>query len=64
MDQYLDVNELSDRWKIKTGTIYSWISRKKIPYEKFNGLVRFNEAVVERWHKEAEDERKRRNYDQ
>ncbi len=62
MDQYLNANDLSKRLSVSRGTVYSWVSRKKIPFEKFNGLVRFNEADIQHWHEQQEQERRRRNF--
>jgi excisionase family DNA binding protein len=62
MDQYLNPKELAANLSVKRGTIYSWISRKKIPFVKINGLSRFSEKEIEAWLEEKNKERKRKNF--
>ena len=49
--RYLAINELAEYLRVKTGTIYSWVSQKKIPYKKFGRLVRFDTKEIEEWTK-------------
>lgn len=63
MEQYLNPKQLSQKLSVPTGTLYSWISRKKIPYVKIEGVVRFKEKEIENWIQEKERERKRKNFE-
>jgi excisionase family DNA binding protein len=62
MEEYLNPKELAERLHTKLGTIYSWVSRGKVPYVKINGLTRFKQKEIEAWLLEEERERKRRNF--
>lgn len=63
MEQYLDAKKLSSKLSIPRGTLYSWISRKKIPFIKIEGLVRFKESEIQDWLEIKEQERRRRNFE-
>jgi excisionase family DNA binding protein len=46
----LGYEQLSQRLGIKLGTLYSWVSRNKIPHIRLSGkLVRFDPVVIDRW---------------
>lgn len=46
---FLTVKELSELLKIKTSTIYSWVTKGKIPFRKINGLIRFWSGDISEW---------------
>jgi excisionase family DNA binding protein len=39
---YWTIKELSTYSGIAVGTLYNWVSQRKIPYSKINGNVRFH----------------------
>ena len=46
----MDYQELSALLGVKTGTLYSWVSRKRIPHIRLSGrLVRFDPNVITLW---------------
>jgi len=49
MEKLLDINELSELIKVKSGTLYYWVSIGFIPHIKIRGLVRFSEKAVIEW---------------
>jgi excisionase family DNA binding protein len=46
---YLDIREVSRHLKIKTSTLYAWVARRKIPFIKIHGLIRFRIDEIDRW---------------
>jgi excisionase family DNA binding protein len=63
MEQYLNPKELAAKLGTKPGTIYSWVSRGKVPYVKINGLTRFKEKEIQAWLLEQERTKRRRNFE-
>ena len=46
----VDVNELAEYLgNVKVGTIYSWVSQKRIPYIKVGALLRFDLEAIDKW---------------
>lgn len=45
----LNIHEVSEYLGLSINTIYCWVSRKKIPYTKINGLLRFEVHQLQRW---------------
>lgn len=45
----LTVKQLSGRINFKAKTIYDWVHRKRIPYLKIEGSLRFDYDEVLRW---------------
>ncbi|MBI5598823.1 MAG: helix-turn-helix domain-containing protein [Deltaproteobacteria bacterium] len=51
----LTVRELSALIKASPSTLYEWASTGKVPgVVRFNGSLRFNAEVIERWLEDAE----------
>jgi excisionase family DNA binding protein len=50
-EQLLDVRQAAELLRVKPKTIYSWVSRKQIPYRKLNSLVRFHRGELIEWTK-------------
>lgn len=49
-DQYLSYQEASRLLSVRTGTLYSWVSRKVIPYTRVGPrVVRFRRSDLEAW---------------
>jgi len=48
----LNIKELSEYLNVSVHTIYSWVSRKKIPFSKLNGVVRFRLDSIQEWTKQ------------
>jgi len=45
----LSIDELSRFIGISKGTLYNWVSQRKIPFVKCNGLLRFDVDDINRW---------------
>ena len=45
----LNIHQLSEMLNVKPKTIYHWTHIGKIPYVKLGGLLRFDQADIERW---------------
>lgn len=50
--RFASITELSEYLNISRYTLYSWVSRKKIPHFKINGTLRFDMRDIEKWLKE------------
>jgi excisionase family DNA binding protein len=49
LGRLLTVAELSRRINVKRKTIYDWVARRRIPYLRLEGSLRFPEVLIERW---------------
>jgi excisionase family DNA binding protein len=49
LGRLLTVAELSRRINVKRKTIYDWVARRRIPYLRLEGSLRFSEALIDRW---------------
>ena len=47
--EMMKINEVSEITGFKAGTIYNMVTRRKIPYFKLNGALRFDRAAIEAW---------------
>jgi len=64
LEKLLSPSELAALLDVKTGTIYSWLSRGvDVPHIKISGTVRFREKAVMDWLLHKEQQRKRRNFE-
>lgn len=45
----LTIKEVSERLRVKPGTLYAWVARGRIPYVRIHRLVRFRAEEIERW---------------
>ncbi len=43
------VEDLSKYLKVSEKTIYDWVHKKFIPYQKINRLLRFRHSEIEKW---------------
>jgi len=43
------VEELSEFLQVSDKTIYDWVHKKSIPYQKINRLLRFRPSEIEKW---------------
>ena len=48
-DQLLTVEEAAALLQVKTGTLYAWASRGKVPYRKVGVLLRFHRGELLEW---------------
>jgi len=48
-DKLLNVKEAARLLQVKTGTLYSWVHKGKIPHRKVGSLVRFHRADLMAW---------------
>ena len=50
MERLLNIDEVSKLLGVEVSTIYSWTSKKKIPFIRLSGkLVRFRESEIQKW---------------
>lgn len=47
--RFIGIKECSQYLDVPIGTLYSWISLKKIPYHKFGKSVKFDLKDLEIW---------------
>lgn len=52
-EKLLDINEASALLGVKPGTLYSWVSKKKVPFRKVGVCVRFHRGDLMEWTKAA-----------
>jgi len=43
------IDDLAEYLSVKKNTVYSWISKDKIPYFRQGGLVRFLQRDIDGW---------------
>lgn len=43
------IKDVSEFLQVKESTLYSWVSTKRIPFLKVNGLVRFDMEEIKGW---------------
>lgn len=48
-ERLLDINEAAAVLKVKPGTLYSWVSKRTIPFRKVGSLVRFHYGELMAW---------------
>lgn len=48
-DDLLTIEGLAQRLLVSKNTIYSWVSRKRIPYIKLGRLIRFSWKEIQAW---------------
>jgi len=49
MEKLLTPDEVCSLLGIEKSTLYAWTSRRRIPFLKINGLLRFREKDLEQW---------------
>ena len=49
--QLLDVKDVAVMFKVSVPTIRDWIAKRKIPYQKIHGVVRFDATEMQEWTK-------------
>lgn len=50
--RFIGINECAEYLGVKSGTLYAWVSVKKIPYVKIGRLVKFDLRELEGWIKD------------
>jgi len=48
-DRLLEVQEAAALLQVKVGTLYSWVSKGKVPFRKVGSLVRFHRGDLMAW---------------
>jgi excisionase family DNA binding protein len=48
-DRLLDIQEAAALLGVKVGTLYSWVSKGKVPFRKVGSLVRFHRGELMAW---------------
>ncbi|MDP2381895.1 MAG: helix-turn-helix domain-containing protein [Nitrospirota bacterium] len=49
MSMLLTIKDLAEQLRIKPGTLYAWVSQRKIPCVRIHGLIRFRPEDIEGW---------------
>lgn len=60
-DQLLEIHEVAALLQVKPGTLYSWVSKGKVPYRKVGSLVRFHRGELMKWTKGQSQAEQRRS---
>jgi predicted DNA-binding transcriptional regulator AlpA len=65
MEKLLNPKDMAGIFNVKTGTLYSWMSRgvDLPPGIKISGSTRWREEVVKKWIEAKEKERRKRNFE-
>ncbi len=58
-ENLLEVNEAAALLRVKPGTLYSWVSKKKVPFRKVGACVRFDRSELMDWTKAANQTEKK-----
>lgn len=48
-DRLLTVAEVANYLRVRPGTVYQWVSRRRIPFLKAGSKVRFRRAEIDDW---------------
>jgi excisionase family DNA binding protein len=48
-ERWLSVQEIAAHLGVKTDTVYTWVSRKKMPAHKVGRLWKFRASEVDAW---------------
>lgn len=48
-DRLLDIHEAAELLQVKVGTLYSWVSKGKVPHRKVGSLLRFHRGELMAW---------------
>jgi excisionase family DNA binding protein len=46
---YLNVKQVAELLQVKPRTVYSWVYKRVIPYERKGGSLRFRLDIIEHW---------------
>lgn len=49
MAKLLTPKEVANQLQVSAGTVYNWVNKKKIPYIKMNGSIRFEQGKIDNW---------------
>jgi excisionase family DNA binding protein len=66
MEKLLNPHQLAEILNVKSGTVYSWLSRKVDlpPFIKVGGSTRWEEADVKVWIEMKKKEKRKRNFEE
>ena len=54
MENLIGPETASELLGIEIATVYTWVSRRKIPFVKVGGALRFRPSALEAWLKDRE----------
>jgi len=46
---YLNVKQVAELLQVKPRTVYSWVYKRSIPFERKGGSLRFRLEAIEKW---------------
>lgn len=47
--EFITVREVAELLNVSTRTVYAWVEKKIIPFERKGGSLRFRRSVIEAW---------------
>lgn len=47
--EFITVKEVAQMLNVSTRTVYAWVEKKIIPFERKGGSLRFRRSVIETW---------------
>ena len=54
LENLIGAEEVSQALDVELDTIYAWVNRRKIPFVKVGGALRFRPSALEAWLKDRE----------
>lgn len=48
-EEFFTVKELSSFLNVKPKTLYSWVSKRVIPFYRLQGVLRFKKEEIDQW---------------
>lgn len=49
MESLLTPQEVARLWSVQLRTVYAWVARRKIPYQKIGRTLRFSPTALGEW---------------
>ena len=56
MKKLIGVKKLAEQLDTTPNTLYDWVRKRKIPYYKVNGSLKFDEKEIDKWIEEKKQE--------
>ena len=50
--KFFSIKELSEYISVKPKTLYSWVSKRVIPFYRLEGVLRFKKGEIDAWLKD------------
>lgn len=56
MKKLIGIKKLAEQLDTTPHTLYDWVYRRKIPYNKINGSIKFDVEEIDKWIEERKQE--------